>query len=187
METYTHTLSALSGERSYTLGTAALQASGTKTQTKAVPYTSIRQVRLVYAPNRFQPNRYLLRIQPRDLGRIEIANTHYESLGNFSDRNDDFIAFVKAFHQAAAENNPDIRFVRGTTWMNYIFSIIVAIAIGVIVLLAGIFFLISGAFIIALIKLAILLFFTPLLIRYLKNNKPRTYDPSQIPDKLLPK
>ena len=187
METYTHTLSALSGERSYSLGEIELQIGGTKIQPKTVPYSGIKQVRLVYAPNRFQPNRYLLRIQTQRQGRIEIANTHYEHMGSFSEKNTAFVAFTKAFHQTAAKNNPAIRFVRGTTWANYIFSIIIAVAIGGIVVLAGLFFLVSGAFIIALIKLAILLFFTPLLIRYLKNNKPGTYAPAQIPGKLLPK
>jgi len=42
---------------------------------------------------------------------------------------------------------------------------------------AGIFFLTAGLVWIAAIKLAILLFFFPRLIRYVKRNKPGSYDP----------
>ncbi len=141
------------------------------------------------APESFnvQPNRFLLRIYTRSYGLIEIVNTQFEGIGKISERNEPFNTFAHQVHLLAHAANPSIRFLRGTNWLNYIFSLLMTAVIGLIVVLLGIYFLMAGAFIIALVKLLILPFFTPLLFRYLKNNKPGSYDPLQIPEQLLPK
>ena len=94
--------------------------------------------------------------------------------------------FVHELNRRIAEVNPAAAFKQGSSWAGYIFAILVTIVLVLVIIGAGMFFLTAGMVWVAAIKLAILIFFFPRLLRYVKRNKPGTYDPFNLPADILP-
>lgn len=151
-----------------------------------LPYGEITSVTCLFAPTRVQPNRYLLRLQTRSRGRIDISNNHYKSFGNFEEKNSSFVTFATKLHKKIAAHNPKALFHRGSSMAGYIFSIIMAVVLFVILVAAGLFFLMTGVIWIVALKIGLLIFYTPTLLRYIRRNKPACYDPLNLPKDILP-
>jgi len=185
-QTYAHRNSLLSQLRSYRIEDDALYWQDDHQPEVRLAYADINSVEAQFSPTRVQANRYLLRLKTRSKGNVDITNTSYKGIGDFEELNETYVPFVIELHKKSAAKNPAISFKKGSSWAGYIFAIVVAVALIALIAGAGVFFLVSGMIWIAAIKLAILIFLFPRLIRYIKRNKPASYNPLMLPDHALP-
>jgi len=172
--------------RTYRIGEDALHWQDDDKPEVSLPYADIKSVEAQFAPSRVQANRYLLRLHSKHHGKVDITNTTYKGIGDFEELNETYVPFVRELHRKIAKVNPAAQFKQGSSWAGYIFSIFVTIALVLVIIGAGMFFLAVGMLWIAAIKLVILLFFFPRLMCYVKRNKPGNYDSCNLPVKILP-
>lgn len=184
---YSHRNSLIHKCRTYRIEDDALCWQDDDKLEERLSYSDIQSVEARFAPSRVQSNRYLARLKTRNNAKIDITNTTYKGIGDFEELNDSYVPFVIALHHKIAEMHPAIVFKQGSSWAGYIFAIGVTIALVVVIIGAGMFFLTTGMIWVAAIKLAILIFFFPRLLRYVKRNKPGNYDPFNLPADILPK
>lgn len=184
--TYTHRLSALTKLREYRLTNDALIYKDENSSPVTIPYGIFSKVTAEFAPSRVQPNRYFLHLYGSNNGKIDITNTHFAGIGDLEDRSKAYVPFAIALHNKILVNNPAINFEKATTWGGYFFSIIIVLFLLCIVAVAGFLFVVSGLFWVTLIKLALIVYYFPSLIRYVKRNKPGKYDPLNLNQEILP-
>jgi len=184
--TYGHRNSLLTKMRTYRMSEDALYWQDDDKPEISLPYAEITSVEAQFAPSRVQENRYLLRLHSNRHEKVDITNTSYKGIGHFEERNESFVPFVRMLHQKIATSNASVVFKKGSSWAGYVFAIVVAFALIAVLVGAGLFFLMAGVIWIAAIKLAILIFLFPRLLRYIKRNKPAEYNPLDLPDNILP-
>ncbi|NWF35887.1 hypothetical protein [Mariprofundus sp. KV] len=183
---YTHRNSLIHENRTYRIGDDALSWQDDNKSGERLLYSDIHSVEAQFAPSRVQSNRYLMRLRTRNNGKIDITNTTYKGIGDFEELNESYVPFVSELHRKIAEMNPAAAFKQGSSWAGYLVAIVVTIALVLVIIGAGVFFLTAGMVWVAAIKLAILIFFFPRLLRYVKRNKPGSYDPLKLPADILP-
>jgi hypothetical protein len=89
-------------------------------------------------------------------------------------------------HRRLAAKGKDVRYVRGNSTAAYVANWLLTIFIFAMLALAFVLLMAWGLVWIAVVKIAIILFFIPTLIRYMMRAKPATYDPLAIPRDVLP-
>jgi Flp pilus assembly protein TadB len=178
---------AFAGERTYTLTDDALAIEEDGKPRDGAFYDSISEIRLAYAPTRFARNRYRAQVVFRDGGMAELFNTHYAGVGDFPERNAEYSGFLTELHKRLAANGNNIRFTRGNSPAAYIGNWLLTIFVFAMLALAFVLLVAWGLVWIAVVKIAIILFFIPTLIRYMARAKPGTYDPLAIPEDVLPR
>lgn len=183
---YTHRPDALTSPLTYQLGEHALIWHDEKGRNGALEYASIKRVHLQYAPTRVQRDRYRLQLQTHNGKAFSISNSSYVSIGNFASHNREFSDFVRALHHRIAAHSPGATFEQGSSWPGYIATALVLLFTLLVIVLAGLYFLLAGQVMIVLAKLLILAFYVPYLLKYLRNNRPGSYPPEEIPMRLLP-
>jgi hypothetical protein len=146
----------------------------------------IAEVRLAYAPTRFARNRYRAQIIYRAGGMAELFNTHFEGVGNFPERNEAYAGFLTELHRRLAEKGKEVRYRRGSSVAGYVANWALTIFIFAMLALAFVLLVAWGLVWIAVVKIAIVLFFIPTLVRFMMQSTPGTYDPLAIPKDVLP-
>lgn len=185
---YTHRYHGLRKSRSYRLGDNALiwENEGEYGEMR-LPYADIAEVRLAYRPSRVQRNRYLAHLTPRTGGkRIDISNSSFEGYGSFTEHNEAYARFITALHERLAEAGTQTRYSKGSTTLGYIGNLVLTAWIICMVILAAVLLVAWGLVWIAVIKLALIAFYTPTLFRFIARARPQSYDPRSIPDGALP-
>ena len=150
-------------------------------------FDRIAEVHLAYAPTRVARNRYRARIVYRDGGMAELTNTHYAGIGDFPELNEPYTAFLTELHRRLAAKGKDIVYRRGSGIGGYIANWLLTIFVFAMIALAFVLLMAWGLVWIAVVKLAIVLFFVPTLIRFMLQSTPGTYDPLAIPKDVLPR
>ena len=178
---------ALAGERTFTLTDDALAIEEDGKPRDGAFYDRISEVHLAYAPTRFARNRYRARVVFRDGGMAEFYNTHYQGIGDFPERNAEYTGFLTGLHRRLAAKGRDIRFRRGNSPAGYVGNWLLMVFIFGMLALAFVLLIAWGMVWIAVVKIAIILFFIPTLIRYIARSRPGTYDPLAIPKDVLPR
>ncbi len=149
-------------------------------------YDDISEVRLAFAPTRVATNRYRAQIIFRAGGMAELFNMDYLGFASFAEHNAEYAAFLTELHRRLAARGKAIVFRQGNSVGAYVGNILLTIFIFAAIAFA-LFFLVSwGGPWVAVAKLAIILFFVPVLIRYIRRAKPGTYDPLALPAAVLP-
>ncbi|MCP5535309.1 MAG: hypothetical protein H7A51_03630 [Akkermansiaceae bacterium] len=149
------------------------------------PLADIVSVRCRFFPTRVQRNRYETILTMRTGGTLKICNQFFKGVADFEDRSPAYANFVKGLHNHLATQNPRCAFHAGTTalgfWLNALFLgavLLILIVLGII--------MITAIPAVAIIKFLIILFYTPTCWCWFKRNKPRRYDPKNIPPDVLP-
>ena len=186
LATYSHRNSLLHNNRTYKIRNDKLVWQDDDIPEVSLEYSNIKTVEAQFAPTRVQSNRYLLRLTTKSKGKVDITNTTYKGIGHFEELNQTYVPFVRELNRRIAEKNPKIQFKKGSSWAGYVFSIFIGILLFVVIIAAFLFFLNAGVLWLAAIKLIILIFFFPRLLRYIKRNKPASYDPLNLPANILP-
>lgn len=151
-----------------------------------VYYEDIAEVRVAYAPTRVARNRYRTQVFFKQGGMVELFNTHYAGFADFEERNAAYSAFVQALHRRLAERNAPVIYRKGSSPAAYAGNLLLTLGSFAMIALAFVLLFNFGIVWIAVAKLAIVLFFVPTLIRYLRSSRPETYDPRTIPADALP-
>ncbi len=172
--------------RSYRLTEDALTWEEDGGKPDGVSYDGIAEVRLAFAPTRFATNRYRARIILKAGGMAELFNTDYRSLADFAEHNAEYVTFLTELHRRLAARGKGIVFRQGNSVGEY--GLNVALSIFIFVMIAVVFLLLFtwGGPLVALVKLVILLFFVPVLVRYIRRARPGIYDPLALPAAVLP-
>lgn len=172
--------------RLYRLTDDALTCEEEDKPLDGVFYDDIAEIRLAFAPTRFARNRYRAQIIFRQGGMAELFNTDYQGIGNFPEQNEAYSAFLRELHRRVAAAGKPTVFRKGNSTLGYALNLVLTAFIFAMIALAFVLLTTIGFIWIAAIKLAILLYFIPTLIRYIRRAKPARYDPLAIPAEVLP-
>ncbi len=150
------------------------------------PYQDIREIRLSFAPSRFDRSRYRCDLQLKNGTLAAILSTHYAGFADFEDRGATYAPLVRGLVERVAAANPGCKFEAGkrpsTYWGEHIFLfLMIALLVFVIGMVGGL-----SLSHLVLVKLGILVTYIPLMILYTRKNWPRSFDPAAIPSDLLP-
>ncbi len=149
-------------------------------------YDDIAEVRVAYAPTRVARNRYRTQVIFRHGGMVELFNTHYRGFADFEERNPAYTAFIQALHRRLAERDLPVTYRKGSSHAAYLGNLVLTFGTFALIALAVVLLFNFGIVWLAVVKLAIILFFVPTLIRYLRRSRPQAYDPRAIPAEALP-
>ncbi len=149
-------------------------------------YDGIAEVQLAFAPTRIATNRYRARIILKAGGMAELFNMDYRGFASFAEHDADYVAFLTELHRRLAAHGKGVVFRHGNSPTGYILNVALTIFIFVMIALAFLLLFSWGGPLVAIVKLAILLFFVPVLVRYLRKARPGTYDPLNLPAAVLP-
>lgn len=183
---YAARANAFVGRRTYRLTEDALTWEEEGKPLDSVFYDEIAEVRLAFTPSRVATNRYRAQVVFRAGGMAEFYNTDYRGILSLEEQNATYASFVRELHRRLAAKGKDVNYRTGNSRVGYILNVALTVFIFVMVAVA---FLMLGTYEfvwIAAVKLAIVVFFIPVLIRYIKRAKPGTYDPLAIPERALP-
>jgi hypothetical protein len=150
------------------------------------PYGEIAELRMLFDPTRFDAQRHRCDVMMRDGTRISLWSTHYVAVGEFEDRGASYRPFVRALVARAAAASPACRFRAGKRplvyWAELVFLLLMAaLLVFVLALVGG-----SSLSDLVLVKLALVVAMVPLLLRYVRKNRPRAFDPPAMPADVLP-
>lgn len=175
--------SLLTKERLYRLGPQALcwTENGAEHQ---IAYSDLTQMRLIsYASYGGLQGQCTLKDSAG--GKVLLRSHHYESLGSFDDRSATYRPFVSELARRIAASNADARFIAGSRalWFAWlvvlmlIFLVLVLVVIGLLEKASLPIRLLGG--------LIPILIFAPITWNMVRRNKQKTFDPTDISDKLL--
>lgn len=172
--------------RTYRLTEDALTWEEDGGKLDGVFYDDIAEVRLAYVPTRFARNRYRAQIIFKPGGMAELFNTDYRGIADFAEHDAEYVAFLTELHRRLAAKGKDVIYRQGNSVGAFIGNIALTVFIFVMVGLAFLLLFTWGGPLIAIVKLLILLFFVPVLIRYIRRARPGIYDPLALPAAVLP-
>lgn len=177
---------AFSPAQTFELKPQGVVLGSTGKTTFEIPFQDIARVELAFAPTRPERNRYRCGLTLRGGETIEFFNRTFRGIHDFQDTSAEYVAFVRALHEAVAAHHPACRFAAGVSGGRYALNMAALGFAALVLAVALVCFLLIGLVWVAAVKLLLIAFFTPASLRWLKRNKPRTYDPRAIPSELLP-
>jgi hypothetical protein len=177
---------AFEGAVTWRLGPDGLEREDQGGKVARLPYGEIAELRLSYAPSRFDSARYRCEVRPARGGALTILSTHYAGVGDFEDRAASYAPFVRGLVARVATANPAARFRSGKNPFVYVAEH--AFLFAMLALLLLVLFLVGDLALgtIVLIKLGLIITAIPLLIVYARKNWPRRFTAGAIPGDALP-
>ncbi len=172
--------------RTYRLTEDALTWEEDGGKTDGVFYDGIAEVRLAFAPTRVATNRYRAQIIFKAGGMAELFNADYRGFADFAEHNAEYVAFLTELHRRLAARGKDVVYRQGNSVGGFIGNVAISVFIFVMIAVAFLLLFTWGGPLIAIAKLAILLFFVPVLVRYIRRARPGNYDPLALPAAVLP-
>ena len=187
MITYTYRPDIFRTNITYSIEDGHINWKDEKGRSGTIEYKNIYQIRLIYTPSRLNKNQYQIEISETNGDFTKIKNIHFKGAANFEDRSKDYNGFVIELHKNISLVNPNVRFNAGVSSGKYKFYWLLLI-FSILVLLAALLFMISFGFVwIAVAHILAMLYLFSISKSFMKKNKPRNYNPNNIPQNLLPK
>ncbi len=184
MEIYSYRKSLFSKQQTFSLEENALSIEQEAVVT-AVPYKDIDSIRLMYMPDRMRPHNFLCTITSGDK-KFSFLSNSYISLANFKEDKEGYRSFVSALIKKVQKANPSVLLLSGRPKHMYWISI-VAILFTLCGLAALAYYIGNQFSASSWIKYLLILLLMPMALSYIQRNKPGTFTPDDIPEKLLPK
>jgi hypothetical protein len=148
-------------------------------------FSEISTIRLQWAASRADHARYACQVARANGWTETIVSTHYDGPMQFPDRRGTYLPFVHELVRRTAAANPACHFRAGTTPVRFLGNLTAMIAglalLALVALTLGVPF--TGIVVMKLIVIAALL---PLALAWFKKNRPRPFDPANIPADILP-
>jgi hypothetical protein len=149
-------------------------------------YRDILMVRLIYKPRNTTNEGYQAKLYRRDRKTVALTNLSWKSLVDLERQDADYAAFVRALVGRIASANPSVVLEAGfPRWLHAVTT-----AAGLIAILALIFVGIQalrhGGWPMALMTVAIGLYFCWWTARYLARNRPRRFRADALPPDVMP-
>jgi hypothetical protein len=150
-----------------------------------IAYTDVRRVRLSYTQVNLSADRFLTEIWPTSGGKVMIASTSWKSIAQ-QDANRGYRGFIAELHRRIAAVNGPASFETGASPLRYWLG--VAALAGTSVALAALAAqgLRSGERAGALFVVGFLALFLWRFGTYFSRNRPGTYRPDALPQRLMP-
>jgi hypothetical protein len=149
-------------------------------------YPMITHVRLGYRPSNLGSSRFTMEIWSRNTPRIEIASASSRSLVATEDHGTAYNAFVRDLHQRIARSGASCRFEAGFApwrwWPMVAIGAAMLLGMGFVAFSA----VASGDFRAALVIFGLVAVLAWQLLPLVMRNRPRQYDPANIPADVLP-
>ena len=181
---YTVRRSALEAERTWRVDDMGLSWTD-PSRPGQFPFKDIVEIRLQWLGSRADLARYACHVRRFNGWTETIVSTHYDGPMQFPDRSKAYIPFVGALIHRTSAANPACRFRAGSSSAAY-FGNLVAMLAGLGLLLL-VMVSIGAVFPwLIVVKLIIIAVLALLAIRWLKVNRPRSFDPGAIPASVLP-
>lgn len=150
-----------------------------------LPLASLTRVCLRFFPTRFQANRYECLLCWNNGRRLKVCSQFFAGMADFHDQAPEYRRWVLELHRLVPEANPACSFHSGLSVLRY--SVNALFMIGVFGLLALVMIAFATSIpAIAIIKLVLIACYLPILILWFRRNVPGRYDPTAIPDQVLP-
>ncbi|TFV95798.1 SdpI family protein [Algoriphagus kandeliae] len=172
------------GENVYSLTDAGLEIS-TQGYKDTIPYSEIKKVRLYHDPTRFAMDKYQCDLTLSNGAVFTLKSVHYRGFGDFENRGSAYSAFLRQLHERL-KNFPGIIYHSGNNPGCFAGNLLIIIGTVIMVSLA-LLYMGSSSTIGILIKLGVVVVMLIFSIGYMRKNKPATYSPDHLPEKLLPK
>jgi hypothetical protein len=151
------------------------------------PYRSIKELRLTFEPVEPDDTRHKCEVKLVNGERASIYSVHFDGVNSSQDRAGTYVPLVHGLIARVAATNPECRFWSGKPALVYWLQI-GAILVLLLALLAVLAFLTGFELSdLALLKLAVIVGFIPVMYLYVRKNKPQQFDPAGIPEDALPK
>ena len=166
---------------------ARIRASSTRYGGSArFPYASICELRLCFDPTRADDTRHRCDIRLADRQKASFYSTHFVGFSEFEDRAASYTALVRELVARVVRANPSCRFRARKRPIVYWTEHIVLLALAA--LLVFVLALVGGVAItdLFLVKLGVIVAFVPVMIAYTRKNRPGSFDPKVLPEKVLP-
>jgi hypothetical protein len=182
--TATHVVRAnvFEAEITWWLGPEALHPG----ERNAIPYADIAELRLSFAPTRFDARRYRCKVRLRDGRTATISSSHYVAMARFEDRSRTYEPLVRDLVARATTTNPGVRLRAGRHPLTYFLEH--SFLFAAILFAVAVFEAVDPAppSWRSWLRVGIIASFLPLLILSTIRNRPRTFSASAIPDGVLP-
>lgn len=154
-----------------------------------VRYRDVRRVRLSFKPVTMQPHRFLTEIWAEDAPKLQISSASWKSMVEMERLDRRYAAFVTELHARIARAAPrvPVRYEQGANpfayWPGVVLYVLVALGLAAVFARAlEAHTLGAAAFIGAFVAL-----FLWQGGNFFRRNKPGTYAPDALPDKLVPR
>ncbi len=179
---YVHRKGALTPSTIYEVGDRGLEVRAEAQPIITLPWSEVSEVRLSYAPNRFQSNCYRCDVKSRG-AKVWWTNINYAGPLSLERQTPAYLAFVKALHQKLAAEGRGVRFRTGITrlqWWGwgFVFSLLVVVGLAVFT-----FFPTADK----TFRICLLVSYGLFVVFWLALNRPGSYSPEQLPESLLPR
>jgi hypothetical protein len=189
-QSYTFRLNAFTPKTTASLGDDGFTFAAADAPGRTYSYEQISAVRLSYEPSRASGNIFFCRIYVKGQRgpAASISSTTYRGFLDFEPQFDSYLAFVAALHARLAAHGSKVSYRAGVSafayWGNAAFLTIVGVFS--VMLLAPI---IGDANISATswFRIEMILALLPVVFLWFWSNRPRPYDPKDIPGDVLPK
>lgn len=152
---------------------------------ETLPLAALTEIRLRFFPTRFQANRFECLLRWQNGRRMKICSQFFAGMADFHDQAPSYHAWIEELHRLTPLVNPTCQYLSGIGMVRYLINAIVTIGMALL-LIALMILMFASIPAIAIVKLVILIFYIPILIKWLRRNKPGTYPPTNIPAKVLP-
>ncbi len=186
LATYSFGMSVLVEEHHYVLThNRLIWLVGDKTKPEQIALKDIIELKLKYAPSRYQLARCSARLVKREGGSIDILSSHYAGFADFEDRTETYEPFIRALGSALAKENPAAKFPRGYERSSLLLGAMLGMTgLAFVAMLLPVVFAVGLP---AIIPLGLLILFSgPAAAAEIRRNWPGAYDPHDIPGDLLP-
>jgi hypothetical protein len=175
----------LGSDHSFRLGPDSLEWS-VGSHSGRTAYPMITYVRLGYRPSNLGSSRFTTEIWSRNTPRIEIASASNRSLVAMENHGAAYKAFIRDLHLRIANSGADCRFEAGFApwrwWPMVAIGAAMVLGMGFVSVRA----IASGDFRVTALILALVGLLAWQMVPLVVRNRPRQYDPRQIPDDVLP-
>jgi hypothetical protein len=151
-----------------------------------VPYPMIRMVRLGFRPSNFGNRRFIAEIWPQKGAKLEIASASYKSMVSMEDQGPAFRAFIGELHRRIVASGGNCRFEAGFAAWRWWPLVLVSLATALALVYVGVTTFASGDMGASFLVVGFMGLFAWQMWPLIWRNRPTTYDPSHIPEQVLP-
>jgi hypothetical protein len=149
-------------------------------------YPMFTMVRIGYRPSNFGSSRYIAELWSRNGAKIEIASASYRSVVAMEDQAPAFNLFMRELHKRIADSGANCRFEAGFAPWRWWPMAAIGVATALALVFVGIHTIVGGDAASGAIVIGFIILFAWQLVPLILRNRPRPYDPRNIPDNVLP-
>jgi len=151
-----------------------------KSGTETIPFADLTEINL----RQDMPGAYTMRVRSRSARTVTIPSRHFAGVGQFHDRSHEYVAFVRALHDASSKANPSIRYTAGSS---VFYAAGWFLVVAAVVMCLG---LVYGVLFVTKPPPLQVFFVVPMALLvgggFVRQGRAKPYDPSSLPERLIP-